>query len=85
MGPRNPRVVPLVALLAVLALGPAAAAAFREGEPPGFSQRLSEAARERLRHRVRYDGSYRRIPYPDGDVPSDIGVCTDVVVRAYRK
>lgn len=34
--------------------------------------------------RVRYDGAYRRIPYPGGDVPADIGVCTDVVIRAYR-
>ena len=33
---------------------------------------------------VTYDGSYRIIDYPNGDVPSDIGVCTDVVVRAYR-
>jgi hypothetical protein len=34
--------------------------------------------------RVTYDGSYRRIAYPGGDVPSSIGVCTDVVIRAYR-
>jgi uncharacterized protein YijF (DUF1287 family) len=33
---------------------------------------------------VRYDGSYRRIPSPGGDVPENIGVCTDVVIRAYR-
>ena len=33
---------------------------------------------------VTYDGSYRIIDYPNGDVPSNIGVCTDVVVRAYR-
>jgi uncharacterized protein YijF (DUF1287 family) len=33
---------------------------------------------------VRYDGAYRRIPYPGGDVPPDLGVCTDVVIRAYR-
>lgn len=33
---------------------------------------------------VRYDGSYRRIAYPGGDVPADTGVCTDLVVRAYR-
>jgi len=33
---------------------------------------------------VRYDGAYRRIPYPMGDVPPEIGVCTDVVIRAYR-
>jgi uncharacterized protein len=33
---------------------------------------------------VRYDGSYRRIGYPGGDVPQNVGVCTDVVVRSYR-
>lgn len=46
--------------------------------------RLVEAAIERTRHRVSYDGSYHRIAYPMGDVPEDIGVCTDVVIRAYR-
>lgn len=34
--------------------------------------------------RVVYDGAYRRIPYPGGDVAADRGVCTDVVIRAYR-
>ena len=33
---------------------------------------------------VRYDGSYRKIDYPLGDVPADLGVCSDVIVRAYR-
>ena len=33
---------------------------------------------------VTYDGSYRLIDYPNGDVPAHIGVCTDVVIRAYR-
>ena len=33
---------------------------------------------------VTYDGSYRIIDYPNGDVPANIGVCTDVVIRAYR-
>jgi uncharacterized protein YijF (DUF1287 family) len=33
---------------------------------------------------VRYDGFYRRIAYPGGDVPGNIGVCTDVIIRAYR-
>lgn len=45
---------------------------------------LVEAARARtLAHEV-YDGSYRAIPYPNGDVPADRGVCTDLVIRAYR-
>jgi len=34
---------------------------------------------------VIYDGSYRRIAYPGGDVPETIGVCTDLVIRAYRR
>lgn len=54
-------------------------------EPVGFSQALSTAAIERVSHRVTYDGSYKVISYPNGDVSADIGVCTDVVIRAYRK
>ena len=33
---------------------------------------------------VRYDGSYRKISYPMGDVPANTGVCSDVIIRAYR-
>ena len=33
---------------------------------------------------IMYDGSYYSIDYPDGDVPANIGVCTDVIIRAYR-
>jgi len=47
-------------------------------------QRFVAAALERTRHRVTYNGAYRRIPYPGGDVPANTGVCTDVVIRAYR-
>lgn len=32
-----------------------------------------------------YDPAYRRIGYPNGDVPQETGVCTDVVIRAFRK
>lgn len=46
---------------------------------------LVRAAIERTTHSVRYDGRYFSIPYPGGDVPPDVGVCTDVVIRAYRK
>jgi uncharacterized protein len=31
-----------------------------------------------------YDPSYRRLAYPGGDVPIETGVCTDVVIRAFR-
>jgi uncharacterized protein YijF (DUF1287 family) len=33
---------------------------------------------------VTYDGSYVRLDYPNGDVPANKGVCTDVIIRAYR-
>ena len=59
------------------------AAAQEVGRDP-FVGRLVAAALERTHHEVRYDGSYRRIPYPGGDVPDDVGVCTDLVIRAYR-
>ena len=46
---------------------------------------LSQCAMELTQQSVRYDPSYFSIPYPNGDVPNDVGVCTDVVIRAYRK
>ena len=49
-----------------------------------FPEALIDAALERTRHAVTYNGSYRRIAYPGGDVPDHIGVCTDVIIRAYR-
>lgn len=54
-------------------------------EQGGFGKRLSDAAIALTRDRVVYDPAYFRIPYPGGDVPSDRGVCTDVVIRAYRR
>ncbi len=50
-----------------------------------FSGKLSIASIELTKQEVQYDPSYFSIPYPNGDVPSNIGVCTDVVIRAYRK
>jgi uncharacterized protein len=49
-----------------------------------LSRTIVVAAIEQTHHAVRYDPSYVRIPYPGGDVPADTGVCTDVVIRAYR-
>jgi len=53
-----------------------------------FSQteiELSDSALELTEQIVIYDPSYYSIDYPNGDIPSDKGVCTDVVIRAYRK
>lgn len=46
---------------------------------------LVKAALERDGFSVRYDGRNISILYPGGDVPKDIGVCTDVIIRSYRK
>jgi len=53
-------------------------------ESTAFIEGLTEAALERTTHPVRYDGSYRRLSYPNGDVPDHIGVCTDLIIRSYR-
>ena len=50
-----------------------------------FYDRLADSALVLTKQRVKYDPAYFRIDYPNGDVPSDKGVCTDVVIRAYRK
>ena len=50
-----------------------------------FCTKLTDAAIELTRQRVAYDPQYFVIKYPNGDVPADRGVCTDVVIRAYRK
>ncbi|WP_271765182.1 DUF1287 domain-containing protein [Aquimarina algiphila] len=50
-----------------------------------FKTRLSNAGLELTKQEVTYDPAYFSIDYPNGDVPSDKGVCTDVVIRAYRK
>ena len=50
-----------------------------------FSVRLADSALVLTKQRVKYDPSYFRIPYPNGDLPADKGVCTDVIIRAYRK
>jgi len=49
-----------------------------------FLDKLVEAAIERTTHEVRYDATYFKIEYPGGDVPAEVGVCTDEVIRSYR-
>jgi uncharacterized protein YijF (DUF1287 family) len=50
-----------------------------------FQQKLSIAAIELTKDKVTYDPSYVSLKYPNGDVAKDKGVCTDVIIRAYRK
>ena len=46
---------------------------------------LVNAAKNRTLQTVRYNGAYFNIEYPGGDVPEHLGVCTDVIIRSYRK
>ena len=50
-----------------------------------FEDKLSAAAVSLTKDKVQYDPAYFSIKYPNGDVPEGKGVCTDVVIRAYRK
>lgn len=53
-------------------------------EVAAFADRLVQAANQRTTETVRYDPAYVVLDYPGGDVPADTGVCSDVVIRAYR-
>ena len=50
-----------------------------------FYGKLSDAALSLTEQKVSYDPSYFKIDYPNGDVPAGKGVCTDVIIRAYRQ
>lgn len=50
-----------------------------------FATKLSDAAIDIIDRNIKYVPDYVSIPYPNGDVPAKTGVCTDVVIRAYRK
>ena len=67
-----------IILLSFVLISPA------QGSQDQFAHKLIQAAIARTAHGVIYDGSYRQIDYPGGDVPDNRGVCTDVVIRVYR-
>ena len=56
---------------------------FAEAEP--WAKKLIAGAIAQIGVTTIYDPAYVTIGYPGGDVPPERGVCTDVVVRAFRK
>lgn len=73
--------------VAPAAPGPAQSVAYSAVAPVGaadFGLRLAKAARAQTDDLVVYIDRYRTIGFPMGDVPTLYGVCTDVVIRAYR-
>lgn len=63
---------------ALLALSLVTGIAHADGEA------LAAAAAAQMGVTTGYDGSYQRIAYPGGDVALATGVCTDVLIRAFR-
>lgn len=50
-----------------------------------FFHNLADSAVMLTHQHVVYDPTYFIIKYPNGDVPTGKGVCTDVIIRSYRK
>ena len=50
-----------------------------------FDDDIVNALIHRTTQPVTYDGAYHKLEYPGGDVPANIGVCTDVLIRSYRQ
>lgn len=46
--------------------------------------KLVESARKQVGVTVSYDPAYVKLAYPNGDIPRERGVCTDVLIRALR-
>ena len=69
------------ALLLLVGALPAGA----QDEAVAAEDQVVAAALEQLDQTIYYDPSYQRLAYPGGDVPIERGVCTDVVVRAFRR
>jgi uncharacterized protein YijF (DUF1287 family) len=73
----------LLGLGASLAAGRAQAAA-AASEAADKATQLLAAARTQVGVTLTYDPAYTALAFPGGDVPREKGVCTDVLIRAYR-
>jgi uncharacterized protein len=72
------------AIIPTLLLATLAGSALAEQSPPAVRRSLARAAARQVGVTTRYDPTYVRLAYPNGDVPMDRGVCADVIVRAFR-
>jgi uncharacterized protein len=53
-------------------------------KPPPASLDIVSAARSQIGVTLLYKPAYEKMAYPNGDVPRQRGVCTDVIIRALR-
>ncbi len=65
-------------------VGLAATPLAAEAQTASRALRLVAAARRQVGVTLTYDPAYSRLAFPGGDVPRAKGVCTDVVIRAFR-
>lgn len=73
--------------LALLLTAPFSRAFAQQSGAPStrdWNASLVAAAMKQIGVTVSYDAAYTKIHFPNGDVPRERGVCTDVVIRAYR-
>jgi uncharacterized protein len=70
----------LLGALASLPLLPSVSLAQQSRSPAA----LISAARKQIGVTITYDPAYSQLAFPGGDVPRNKGVCTDVVIRAFR-
>ena len=59
--------------------------ALSQATPATPAKELVTAARSQIGVTLTYNPAYEKLAYPGGDIPIERGVCTDVVVHAYRK
>lgn len=52
--------------------------------PISSGSKLASDAKKQIGVTISYDPAYRQLDFPRGDVPQNTGVCTDVIIRAYR-
>ena len=52
--------------------------------PISDGSKLAYDAKKQIGITTSYDPTYRKLDFPRGDVPINTGVCTDVIIRAYR-
>ena len=71
-----------ISMLPLLALSPWVTTVAAATQSP--ATRLVLAARGQVGITRHYDPAYTRLAYPGGDVNMEKGVCTDVLIRAYR-
>jgi len=74
--------------LAFIFIGIAPSLGFSQDQPTSSAhslQKLLKGAYEQTKETYLYDPAYVALSYPGGDIPRDRGVCSDVVIRAFRQ